>query len=100
MFADNLVSAVLLLLENKLSYNPINKPGIDTPIKEIINYISKCSGFRGNIVWDESKPDGALHKLLDSSIIKSYGWDIAHPLSKSLADTYYYYADHLSKLRR
>ena len=40
MFADNLVSAVLLLLEHKLSYEPINiGPGVDTPIKEIINYI-------------------------------------------------------------
>ena len=46
MFADNLVSAVLLLLENKLSYDPINiGPGVDTPIKEIINYIAQYSVF-------------------------------------------------------
>ena len=84
-----------------LSYNPINiGPGIDTPILEIINSISEFSGFSGEVVWDTSKPDGAMHKLLDSSTIKSHGWDIVHPLSQSLFETYTYYADHLSTLRR
>ena len=101
MFADNLVSAVLLLLENKLSYDPINiGPGVDTPIKEIINYIAQYSGFQGRVVWDDSKPDGAMHKLLDSSVIKSHGWDIIFPLSQSLSDTYVHYIGNLSALRR
>ena len=101
MFADNLVSAVLILLEKQLSYNPINiGPGFDTPIKEIIDYISQYSGYNGRIAWDTSKPDGAMHKLLDSSIIKSHGWDINYPLQNSLLETYRFYSENISMLRR
>ena len=80
--------------------NPLMLGLSDTPIKEIINYISEYSGYQGRIVWDPTKPDGALHKLLDSTAIKSYAWEIMFPLFESLADTYVYYTENLSKLRR
>ena len=101
MYADNLVSAIKTLLEKKMSYQPVNiGPGIDTPIKDIINLISGFANFSGKILWDSSKPDGALHKLLDSNIIKSCGWEPSHSLEESLSITYRFYQDNLHKLRR
>lgn len=101
MYADNLVSAVNLLIEKRLSYEPINiGPGVDTPIKNIIATLTKKSGFEGRVVWDKTKPDGALHKLLDSSIIKSHGWSILHKLEDSLMETYDFYSNNLEMLRR
>ena len=100
MYADNLVSAVRLLIDKELSYSPINiGPGEDTPIKEVIEIIKEISGFKGSVIWDKTKPDGAMHKLLDSSIIKSHGWSISKPLYSSLLETYNFYADNKSMLR-
>lgn len=48
--------------------------GIDLPISELAEKISKVSGFAGSINWDTSKPDGTPKKQLDTSKINLLGW--------------------------
>ncbi len=48
--------------------------GIEISIKELAYLISDCIGYKGKIIWDESKPDGTFKKNLDSSRIQSLGW--------------------------
>ena len=43
-------------------------------ISELSYKISKIIGFKGEIVWDESKPDGTLRKKLDTSHINNMDW--------------------------
>lgn len=100
MFADHIVEAVDIMLLNNLSYDPINiGSGTDTPIKDIIEFISSHSGFMGDIIWDVSKPDGALHKLLDSSVIQSHGWNPQPDLFQTLSRTYDYFCLNQNILR-
>jgi GDP-L-fucose synthase len=100
MFADHLVSAIDHLLEKQLSYDPVNiGTGVDTPIKDIIEHICTYSGYRGSIYWDHSKPDGALHKLLDSSILYSHGWEPPLDLLSRLSETFDYFVSNQDTLR-
>ena len=48
--------------------------GIDLTIKELSEKVAQNTGFRGQIIWDISKPDGTPQKKLDISRIKTLGW--------------------------
>ena len=47
---------------------------MDITIKDLAYLISEITGFKGEISWDSSKPDGTFKKLLNTSKIKSIGW--------------------------
>ena len=100
MFADNLGSAIMIILDNRLSYNPINiGSGLDTPINNIVSHISSRAGYLGDVTWDRSKPDGVMHKLLDSGYIYSHGWSPPCDLYDSLNATCDFYLQNMSQLR-
>ncbi len=48
--------------------------GSDVAIKDLAQMIAQIVGFKGDIVFDETKPDGTMKKLLDSSRMTSLGW--------------------------
>lgn len=48
--------------------------GSDVTIKELAQAIGKTVGYKGNIIFDPTKPDGTPKKLMDSSRLKSLGW--------------------------
>ena len=48
--------------------------GIDISIKQLAEKIAEISEFKGEIIWDKSKPDGTPKKQLDISKIKELGW--------------------------
>jgi GDP-L-fucose synthase len=48
--------------------------GKDVMIKELADLIAEAVGFKGEVLWDISKPDGASRKLLDSSRLFELGW--------------------------
>ena len=57
-------------------------------IIDLAHMISKVVGFNGKILTDVSKPDGALRKLMDSSILNSLGWNPKYNLEDGLVITY------------
>ena len=61
---------------------------------KVISVISQQAGYKGRIIWDKSKPDGAMSKLLDSSEINRLGWKPKHELIESLMKTYKYFDEH------
>jgi GDP-L-fucose synthase len=48
--------------------------GEDLTIAELANLIKRCVGFRGELVFDPSMPDGTPQKLLDVSRMSALGW--------------------------
>lgn len=48
--------------------------GSDVTIRELAGRIAAAAGFRGEIEWDASKPDGMYRKLMDSSRANALGW--------------------------
>jgi GDP-L-fucose synthase len=75
LHVDDLADACLFLLRKYDSPEIINiGSGIDLTILELAETISGLVGYKGNIVWDSSKPDGMPIKLLDVSRVHKLGW--------------------------
>ena len=58
--------------------------GNDLTIRELAELIGKIMGFKGEFIFDQSKPDGTPRKLLDISKIKSLGWSPSISLEDGL----------------
>jgi GDP-L-fucose synthase len=48
--------------------------GEDITIKELAQLVAEEIGYKGEILWDTSKPDGTPRKLLDVSLLTELGW--------------------------
>ena len=96
MFADDLADGLIFLMNN-YDYNGddfINiGSGYDLPIHLIAALIMTNVGYKGDIVWDTTKPNGTMLKLLDSSKINSLGWRPETSLSDGLINTYKWFED-------
>jgi GDP-L-fucose synthase len=89
LHVDDLASACLFLLQNYDSAEIINiGTGTDLTIRELAELICEVVGFRGELTWDRSQPDGTPRKLLDISKISSLGWKPTIPLREGIARTY------------
>ena len=92
LHVDDLAQAVLLLLEKYDGDNHINVgSGEEVTIKQLANLIAELTGFQGEILWDQSKPDGTPRKILDSSKINSLGWRPKIALREGISSTLNWY---------
>ena len=64
-------------------------------IQELAKLTSSIVGFKGEIVWDSSKPDGTPRKLLDVSKLKKLGWVAKTDLGKGIELTLKSYLEEL-----
>ncbi len=62
--------------------------GHDLSIKELALNIAEIIGYKGELTFDTSKPDGTPRKLLDSSILRNLGWFPKVSLKEGLKSTY------------
>ena len=61
--------------------------GVDLMIRELAEAVAAATGYRGEILWDTSKPDGTPKKQLDVSRLAALGWRARIPLAEGLAST-------------
>ncbi len=73
--------------------------GVDCSIAELVATVADVTGFTGTIEWDHSKPDGAPRKLMDSSKLRSLGWQPAYDLKTGLEDAYRWFLENHSCAR-
>ncbi len=95
LYVDDLADACVFLME-KYDYREIGEfinvgTGKDITIKDLALMIRDIVGFRGEIVWDSTKPDGTPKKLLDISRIKALGWEPKTSLEEGIRKTYEWY---------
>jgi len=75
LHVDDLADASVFLMKNYADGQTINVGfGSDVSIKDLALLIRSIVGFKGEIVFDSSKPDGTPRKLMDSSKILGLGW--------------------------
>jgi len=74
--------------------------GVDCEIQALSKLISRVVGFKGKIVFDSSKPDGAPRKLLNIELVKSLGWQATISLEKGIESTYRWFLDNQVDFRR
>ncbi len=76
LHVDDLAEACLYLLEHYNEKDLVNiGTGTDVTIKELAEIIKDVVGFKGELVWDSSKPDGTPRKLMDVSKAHNLGWN-------------------------
>jgi GDP-L-fucose synthase len=68
LYVEDCAEAIVLATEKYNKPNPINiGAGFEISIKELVELIAKLTDFKGEIVWDTSKPDGQPRRMLDTS---------------------------------
>ena len=86
-------------MENYKDNIPVNIGcGRDISIKDLAGMIKDISGFKGDIRFDITKPDGAPKKLLDNTRLSSLGWRSKVNLKDGIKKTYSWYSE--NKKRR
>ena len=89
LHVDDLASAAVFLMRNYSSGEIINVgSGEEVSIGDLARLISEIVGFRGEILYDRSKPDGTPRKLLDCSRLLALGWKPEVNLQDGITRTY------------
>lgn len=98
--ADDIADACVTLLERDTSQLPFPLnlgTGLDWSICELAEQVATVVGYSGKLEWDNSKPDGAPRKLLDSSRILGFGWKPKVDFAAGLQSTYEWYLEKLAR---
>lgn len=75
LYVDDLASLCVFLMNNYSSSQTINAgTGKEISIKDLATLVAEITGYKGEILWDKSKPNGTPRKLLDVSKAESLGW--------------------------
>mgnify|MGYP001306126802 FL=1 len=96
LYVDDLAEAAFKCMVDYDSEDIINVgTGKDITIKDLAETIADVVGFKGEIVWDTSKPNGTPRKVLNVDKIKSLGWKPKLSLREGIQKTYDLYKDSL-----
>ena len=89
IFAEDVAKGAVFLMKHYNEKDPIHVGcGEDISIKDLAQIIKEVSGFEGKIVFDSSKPDGAMRKLLDDEPIKKLGWSPQIDIKQGIKETF------------
>jgi GDP-L-fucose synthase len=87
--ADDLADACVFVMKHYSAPGFLNVgTGRDITIREFAQVVSDVVGYRGEIVFDTSRPDGPPQKLLDVSKLAALGWTAKTSLSEGLSVAY------------
>lgn len=100
LFVDDLADSIIFILEKELKDNIYNiGTGIDLTISNLALLIQKIVGYKGEIIWDLSKPDGTQRKLMDISKIINEGWKAKFELEDGITKTYKWFVDNQKTIK-
>ena len=92
LHVDDLAEAVVFSMENTLEESIYNVgSGEEMSIKELALLIQKIVDHKGEIIWDNSKPDGTPRKLMDSFKLTNLGWSQKIDLKSGIKKTFFEY---------
>ncbi len=103
LYVDDMAVASLFVLEldeqtykaniqSMLSHINVGT-GVDVTIREMAETMKQVVGFKGELVFETTKPDGAPRKLIDVSRLSNMGWSYTTDLKEGLRETYKWYLD-------
>ncbi len=100
LYVDDLAEACQFLMRNYQEREPINVgTGTDVTIRQLAETIRDIVHPTAELVFDTTKPDGTLRKLLDVSRIHQLGWRHSVELKDGIQRTYDWYLSHATSLR-
>ena len=95
LHVDDLADAAVFLMQGYDSPEIVNVgTGVDISIRELVELVCRIAGYRGEIVFDSSRPDGTPRKLLDVSKLSALGWKPSVALENGIRQTWDWYRQH------
>jgi len=93
LYVEDAAEAIILATERYDNPNPVNiGAGFEISIKDLVELIVRLTGFKGNIVWDTSKPNGQPRRCLDTTKAgKEFGFEAKTPFKEGLKKTIDWY---------
>ncbi len=89
LYVDDMADACVFLMEKGIHDGIFNiGTGEDVTIRELAHTVMDVVGFKGEIIFDSSKPDGTPRKLLNVDKMKKLGWTAKTSLRDGIAATY------------
>jgi len=89
LYVDDMADACIFLMENDINDGVFNVGiGTDVTIRELAETVMNVVGFKGQIIFDSTKPDGTPRKLLDVSRLKDLGWQARTELQEGIKLSY------------
>jgi GDP-L-fucose synthase len=94
LHVDDCAEACLVLMERHSGEDFVNVgAGKDIPIAELAILVAEVVGYKGEIRWDRTKPDGTPRKLLDCRRMTALGWMPRVSLHEGISSTYCWYVE-------
>lgn len=89
LYADDCAAACVFLMQNYSGNDFVNiGTGEDITIRELTEMVALTVGYKGEIAWDHTKPDGTPRKLLDVSRLHALGWHHQYSMQEGLGSVY------------
>ena len=109
MYVDDMADGALFVADlPRARYAEVTEPmlshinvgtGTEVSIAELATMIAGVTGFRGEIRFDPTRPDGTPRKLMDTSKLRRLGWEARVPLREGLDRAYAWFLAHREELR-
>lgn len=96
LYVEDAAEGILLATERYNKPDPVNLgAGFEISIKDLVELIAKLTGFKGEIIWDTTKPDGQPRRMLDTSRAeKEFGFKAKTSFEEGLKKTIEWYKSH------
>lgn len=100
VYAGDVASIIAKLIPLERSVPIMNiSSGEAVTIRELVGHVAEVTGFAGEVHWDETKGDGQLVKIFDTSRMRSAGFSCGTSLRDGLLQTYQWFCDNISIAR-
>ena len=101
LHVDDLADGLIYVLKNYSDSSHINiGMGEEISIKEFAYKIKECVGYNGELIFDQTRPDGVQRKVLDVTKLTNLGWSPKFTLDHGLKKYYEWFKDNISKIRQ
>lgn len=99
LYVEDAAEGIILAAEKYNKPEPVNLgSGFEISIRDLVSLITKLTGFKGQIIWDASKPDGQPRRLFDNSrAAKEFGYRPKTGFKEGLIKTIKWYEEQRSK---
>jgi GDP-L-fucose synthase len=96
LYVEDAARGIVRAAESYDDPAPVNLgSGVETPIRELVHLIARLTGFKGEIRWDDTKPDGQPRRSLDVSRARAgFGFEARTGLEEGLQKTLDWYREH------
>jgi len=100
LHVDDLADALVFLARTYSGEDIVNiGSGEEVSIGDLARLIAEIVGFDGDLVFDASRPDGTMRKLVDTARLQALGWQSPRPLHDGIRETYSWFVDNIATVR-